>query len=147
MMGLRARAVACVAAALLLFGVPHTVWSSSADLVIVVDDRSPIRSIPIADVRRRYLGIPLVIDGVEVIPVRNLSNADFYEMFLQRVLFMSAEGYERRMLNKIFREGGDTIASVSSREELERLLHGDTRRITFLPRSAVGRSLRIIAEP
>src|SRR5215470_13304718 len=97
--------------------------SAPSDLVIVVDESSPVRSISVADVRRRYLGIPVVVDGIEVVPVRNLSDADFYEMFLQRVLFMSAQSYERRMVSKIFREGGSSILAVGSRDELYRTLH------------------------
>jgi len=141
---LLARVAVCLASTI---SGPIAAWSAPSDLVIVVDENSPIRGIPIADVRRRYLGIPLVINGVEVIPVRNLSDTDFYEVFLQRVLFMSAESYERRMLTKIFREGGESILAVTSREELYRVLRNDPRRVTFVPRAAVGPTLRIVAEP
>lgn len=79
--------------------------------------------------------------------MRNLSDADVYEVFLQRVLFMSAQSYERRMLNRIFREGGNRVLAVSSNEELYRTLHGDPGRISFVPRKAVGPNLRIVAEP
>jgi hypothetical protein len=143
---LRARAAACLVCAFVL-GLPSAARPAASDLVIVVDESSPIRSISVADVRRRFLGIPLAVDGVEVIPVRNLSNTDFYEVFLQRVLFMSAQSYERRMLNKIFRDGGDRILAVTSIVELSRALHDDPRRISFAPRGAVGSNLRIVAEP
>jgi hypothetical protein len=143
---LLAGAMLCLACAMVL-GLPNAAPAGSSDLVIVVDESSPVRSISVADVRRRFLGIPVVVDGVEVVPVRNLSDADFYEMFLQRVLFMSAQSYERRMVSKIFREGGSSILAVGSREELYRTLHSDPRRISFVPRAAVGAGLRIVAEP
>jgi hypothetical protein len=69
---LRARALVCLVCAVVL-GLPAraapAAQASPSDLVIVVDGSSPIRSIPLADVRRRYLGIPLVVDGVEVVRV------------------------------------------------------------------------------
>ena len=137
-------AMVCLASAI---SSPLAASAAPADLVIVVDENSPIRGIPIADVRRRYLGIPLVVNGVEVIPVRNLADGDLYEVFLQRVLFMSAESYERRMLTRIFREGGESILAVTSRDELQRILRTDPRRVTFVPRAAVSRTMRIVAEP
>jgi len=143
---LRAMALVCLMFAMVL-GPANAARAGASDLVIVVDETSPIRSISVADVRRRFLGIPLVVDGVEVVPVRNLSDADFYELFLQRVLFMSAPNYERRMLNKVFREGGDRILAVTSNDELYRTLHKDPRRISFVPRAAVRPNLRIVAEP
>ena len=143
---LRAMALVCLMFAMVL-GPANAARAGASDLVIVVDETSPIRSISVADVRRRFLGIPLVVDGVEVVPVRNVSNADFYELFLQRVLFMSAPSYERRMLNKVFREGGDRVLAVTSNEELYRALRNDPRRISFVPRAAVRPNLRIVAEP
>jgi hypothetical protein len=118
-----------------------------SDLVIVVEESSPIRSMSVADVRRVFLGVPLVVAGVDVVPVRNLVEEDLYELFLQRVLFMSAQTYERRMMIRIFQQGGTHIATARSSEELQHLLHTSPGCMSYARRRAVGRGLRIVAEP
>lgn len=143
---LRTGAIACLAW-LALLGTSAARAAESTDVVIVVDASSPIHSIALADVRRRYLGVPVVVDGVEVTPIRNLSEATTYEVFLQRVLFMSAQNFERRMVTRIFSEGGRRIATVSSQDELNQVLHDNPGSISFARRAVVGGSLRIVAEP
>ena len=116
-------------------------------LVIVTTADSPIQSLTPAEVRKLYLGVPLVAYGIEVLPVLNRSDPELQEMFLQKVLFMSGQVYERRMLAKLYREGGNRIADIDARAQLQPMLAADPRRITYVRRGDVGPAMKVIAQP
>ncbi len=74
-------------------------------IAVVVSMRSGIKAISAKEVRRAYLGASIVLDGVEIKPLLNQSDKLAGEVFLQKVLFMSADAYERQVLARTFRGG------------------------------------------
>ena len=130
-----------------LAAVAYAAPDAEPQLVVIADARSPLTTIPIGEVRKLFLGVPLVVNNIEVVPVLNQSDPQLAEAFLQKVLFMSATVYERRMVGKVYREGGARIAEVHSREELVRVLAADPRRVSYASRDALPPGVKIVSEP
>lgn len=107
------------------------------DIVLVASARSPLSSIAPPDVRRLYLGIPIVQAGREVMPLINHSNTLVKELFLQKVLFMSAQIFERQMVSRVFRQGGAKIPEFSDLRTLAAALIADPMAVSFMMPSAL----------
>jgi hypothetical protein len=115
-------------------------------IAIVASEESGIKAISAKDVRRAYLGATIVLDGVEIKPLLNQTDKLAGEVFLQKILFMSSEAYERQLLARAFRGGGSPRA-YQNIADLLAALQNDKTAITFmLYETAIKTSgIRIIA--
>ena len=100
-------------------------------LAIVASADSNIKTLSAKEVRRAYLGASIVVDGLEIKPLRNQTNELAEEVFLQKVLFMSEEAYERQLLARTFR-GAGRPKSYNNFFELLMALHNNDATITFM---------------
>jgi hypothetical protein len=100
-------------------------------IVIVVSEESDITAISAKEVRRAYLGATIVLEGIEIKPLLNQTDKLAVEVFLQKVLFMSAEAYERQLVLRAFR-GGSSPKPYENRVDLLAALHNDKATITFM---------------
>jgi len=100
-------------------------------IVIVASAESGIKAISAQEVRRAYLGATIVLDGVELKPLLNQTDKLAGEVFLQKVLFMSAEAYERQLLARAFR-GGSSPKAYQNLAALLAALQSDNATITFM---------------
>jgi hypothetical protein len=116
-------------------------------LVLVVSAESPIASLSPSDARRLYLGIPISRNGHEITPLLNVSDDTAKEMFLQRVLFMSAQTYERQMTARLYRSGGERVREYQSLRDLVAMLVADPYSVSYMTEeTALGiRGIKIIA--
>lgn len=117
-------------------------------IAIVTSAGSGIKAISAKEVRRAYLGAIIVLDGVEIKPLRNQTDKLAEEVFLQKVLFMSAEAYERQLLARAFR-GGSTPKAYENLTGLLAALQNDNATVTFmLYETAINTpGIRIIGNP
>ena len=90
-------------------------------LVVVTSADSRIGPLTRPMIRKIYLGSSAGIASQPIHPLINQSNRLLYEMFLQKVLFMSKETYERHMRHSKFAAG--TLLPVSYRSEARLLKH------------------------
>lgn len=88
----------------LTFGISQ---AAAARLVLVAGANStlPLLSSS-AEVRKLFLGKPVIKAGLRIEGLRNTSDTLLQEVFLQKVIFMSERAYERQLLSNVFREGG-----------------------------------------
>lgn len=100
-------------------------------IVIVASAESGIKSMSIKEVRRAYLGASVVLNGVEVKPLLNQSDKLVAEMFLQKVLFMSADAYERQLISRAFR-GESSPKVYNDLADLLAALKTNSMAITFM---------------
>jgi hypothetical protein len=100
-------------------------------LAIVASADSNIKTLSAKEVRRAYLGASIVVDGVEIKPLRNLTQELAEEVFLQKVLFMSGEAYDRQLLARTFRGAGRPKA-YDNLLELLMALHSNDATITYM---------------
>jgi len=101
-------------------------------LVLVVNEKSPIKTLTAAQARKLFLGEPLRIDGKTIIPLRNSSDPLLQEIFMQRVMYMATETYERQILNRVFRAGGQRPPIYSDFSELLQALQNDPLTVSYM---------------
>jgi hypothetical protein len=75
-------------------------------LVLVCSTESSIPSLSQQEVRKLFLGVPTVRNGIRLKPLRNETEPRVSEVFLQKVIFMSQRSYERQLVSRVFRLGG-----------------------------------------
>jgi hypothetical protein len=119
-----------------------------ARLVLVASATSPLAPLSSSEVRRLYLGVPLTHDGREINALRNAESPVVKEMFLQRVLFMSAQAYERQLAARVYRGGGNKIPEIKEARLLLESLAADPLAVTFMQSDAALRrsGIKILAE-
>lgn len=123
--------------------------AADARLVLVASAQSPIAQISVEEERKLYLGIPLLADGQRIQPVRNNTDPVTEEMFLQKIMFMSSQAYERQILSRVFRSGGPPPLVITDKSELIRTLLADRLAVTYMLRetAVATRGIKIVAEP
>jgi hypothetical protein len=123
--------------------------AADARLVLVASTQSPIVRISVEEERNLYLGIPILVGGQPVQPVRNITDPVTEEMFLQKIMFMSSQAYERQILSRVFRSGGNPPLVVTNKSDLINALLADRMAVTYMLReTAVAiRGIRIVTEP
>lgn len=117
-------------------------------VVLVASTQSPISHVTADEARQLYLGIPFVIDGRKIKPVRNGADPMATEMFMQRVMYMSSEAYERQVQKRIRENKGAGPPLLVDPQQLLQALLDDPMAITYMIRNPAVGSLpvRIIGE-
>lgn len=127
-------------------------WAGSMrKLVLVVASGSDISRLSLSDARKLFLGVPVaaVPSREPMHPLRNTSDPVLEEVFLQKVIFMSRDAYERALLTRVMRGGGSRPALHDSETALLNALLADKFAVTYMwaDRAAAQSSLKIVAEP
>ena len=121
------RRLTCVGLLVLcLFGSPS--WSTGADevaLVLVAGSKTRISRLSAHELRRVFLGLPVQVDGQNVRALLNTSDPLLTEIFLQKVVFMSARHYNRQLLSQTFRTGRRRPPRFKNREALVEALQSN----------------------
>lgn len=120
-----------------LLAVPATTAGKDKELVLVTLNSSPIESITARDIRRVYLGVSMQINAVTVEPIRNTSDSLLYQMFLQKVVYLSARDYERQLISRTFRKGGSRPAEMDEAKDIVERLRENPGAVSFMWADAV----------
>jgi hypothetical protein len=107
-------------------------YAEEQRIAIVVNAESGITTISSKQVRRAYLGASIVLNGTEIKPLLNQTDQLATEVFLQKIMFMSAEAYERQLISRSF-QGGIRPRAYENLAVLLTALHSDNAAITFMP--------------
>lgn len=129
-----AGAMVCSLALLLIVTEPGAAPGSERTLVMVTvtGAQSKTTSLTQQEVRRLFLGETLFKDGERLIPLLNIGDPLLYEVFLQKVIFMSARNYERQVLSRVFRMGGKRPAAYTDDAELLEALRNEPGRVSYM---------------
>lgn len=100
-------------------------------IAIIVNAESGITAISAKQTRRAYLGASIVLNGIEIKPLLNQTDQLAGEVFLQKILFMSADAYQRQLIARSF-QGGSRPKAYEDRTALLAALHSDNAAITFM---------------
>ena len=135
-----------IAACVLL--VTSTAHAFDERIAIVTGEKSKIKTISDKNVRRAYLGASVVLDGAEVKPLLNQSDDLVKEVFMQKIMFMSNEAYDRQLLTHAFRGGSSPQSYHSPAALLDALNHGSASISFMLYETAIKTpGIRIIDNP
>jgi hypothetical protein len=109
--------------------------SSAVDkdaLVLATSSTSMITPLSLQEARKLFLGIPLEKDGGHLVPLMNISDPLTYEVFLQKVAFMSASTFETQSISVVFRLGGKRPVIFNDLNQLVNALQQNPGAVTFL---------------
>ena len=110
---------------------------SSEQVALIAARGSGIEEMSIRDVRRLYLGLKSV-DSVSVKkPVLNVRSKALYDDFLKNTMHMTEGSYKRKLVKRLFRQGGETIPEMSSLKELNVHLLENIGDISFIEVSSL----------
>jgi hypothetical protein len=87
-------------------------------LVLVTASDSEIEKLQPRMFRKLFLNVPVTSVDQPLIPLINTSDDLLYEIFLQKVVYMSERHYERMLISKTFRTGRPRPARFSDNAEL-----------------------------
>lgn len=140
----------CLMLLAVLLSVPGVAATPDTEpaLVLVANAQSTITRLAPETVRKLYLGVPLMVDNQRIHPLRNGTNTMLHEKFMQKVMFMSTPAYERQILSRVFRLGGQRPPVYTDWAELVRALESDPTAVTYAQRelAVARRSLKIVGE-
>jgi len=117
-------------------------------LVLVAAQESALGVIPADDLRNAYLGSPIESAGTKLRPLLNVTDDVLYQVFLQKVLFMSQRTYERHVLSHVYRLGGTRPPAYADADALLAALHDRPGAVTFMwrPQAENISGIRILAD-
>jgi len=123
--------------ALLLFlllstGATHGVASEQVQLVLVASERSQVEPLTSNEIRKLFLGIPVIQHQRRLEPLNNVSDPLLNEVFLQKIVFMSTQKYERMLVSQVFRLGGHRPAQFSETEKLVGVLKESPITVSYM---------------
>lgn len=101
-------------------------------LVLVAAGHSTAVAMNNGDVRRIYLGLRDANGAQQLLPLGNRSDLLLYEVFLQKVIFMSARNYERQMLSHLYQSGSPRVQMYENRTDILQKLKRDPQAVSYM---------------
>jgi hypothetical protein len=118
--------------ALLLWGTCAQGFGGSQAVVLVVSANSNVVDMDPVTVRKLFLGLPVLISGHPLHPVRNRSDARLDPIFLQQIVAMSQSGYDRQTLIGVNRQGWLRPVEITTPARVLETLYSDPSAVTFM---------------
>jgi hypothetical protein len=106
-------------------------WSADA-LVLVVRADSPIQSLDSLQIRKAFVGLTVTADGGTVRPLINDSLPMLRTAFLQHIVGLSEQMYQRRTLTLALQQGRALPPAFTSQTELLRELAASPYAVTYM---------------
>jgi hypothetical protein len=118
-------------------------------VVLVVNADGPVGQLDPIEIRKVFLGLPVVRGTRALHPIRNVSDEVLVQVFLQDIVAMSQTAYDRRILALVLQQGRPRPLEIKSREQVIAALTSDRYAVSFMwQRDAVGtpgvRILRVL---
>lgn len=111
-------------------------WGSLAHtqerVVLVASADSPIDSLTSFEVRKIYLGIEVMRAGRFIRPLRNRSTPFVESVFLQNIVGLTQDRYERRLLSNLLKFGAVRPMEFENVEQLKQSLRDNSFSVTYL---------------
>ena len=126
--------------------------SGTGAVVLATADPDLEFSLTSVQVRKLFLGFTVLHAGHALRPIRNRSDELLDKIFMQHVMAMSAEAYERRLLAMTLQQGRPRPLEVLSRDELIKALLGISHSVSFAWQSDLDgipdiRAVRVLWRP
>lgn len=134
--------------ALLCGAVSATTVSQSVVLVVRAD--SAVTDLDSVTIRKLFLGVPVLVNGRPLHPIRNRGDARLDQIFLQEIVAMSQTAYDRQILTGLNRQGWLPPLDVDSGDAALKKILADGNAVTFVwqrdldPHTAQVRVIRVL---
>lgn len=129
--------------ALLCAGFCTPAASAARVLVLVVRADSPVADLDSVSVRKLFLGIPVLVNGSPLHPIRNRASEDLDQIFLQVIVAMSQSAYDRAILNGVNRQGWIRPIEATTVARVIADLSEDPQAVGFVWQSDVAHNPRV----
>jgi hypothetical protein len=115
-------------------------------VVLVVRADSPISEMDSVTVRKLFLGLPVLVNGRPLRPLRNRSDALLDEIFFQQIVAMSESSYDRQILIGVNRQRSLRPPEYTSQASVVAALSADPNAVSYMWQRDVGHNsgLRVI---
>jgi hypothetical protein len=119
---------------------------ASQAVVLVVRADSPVRELDSVTLRKLFLGLPVLVNGSPLHPLRNRSDPLLDEIFLQQIVAMSQSSYDRHILIGVNRQGWLRPSEFSHEADVVAALKVDPDAVSFMWERDVGHNqpIRVI---
>ena len=107
-------------------------YAQNSGGVLVVWESSQVQKTSVLEIRRIYLGLPSSKESLIKKPIMNSSNLATYKIFLKNIMHMTEKGYQRKIVKRIFRQGGEKVKEVKNITELINHLKNNLNDISFM---------------
>jgi len=101
-------------------------------LVLVTANHNQINTLQNSQVRKLFLNIPIINNNKQLIPLINNSDELLYEIFLQKIAYMSERNYERLLIAKTFRTGRPRPERYSDNNKLIKALKNTSNSVSIM---------------
>lgn len=101
-------------------------------LILVTDRATGIQTLTSEEIRRLFLGLPITKKGKQLEAVINQSDPLLYQIFLQKIVFMSSQVYERHLLENVIQTGEQRPKVHNLQDTLIADLHQSPGKISFI---------------
>jgi len=116
---------------------------ASQEVVLVVRADSPVTDLDSVSVRKLFLGLPVLVNGTPLHPLRNRSDPLLDEIFLQQVVAMSQSSYDRQMLIGVNRQLTLRPTEYTQVADVMAALSADPYAVSFMWNRDVGHNSRL----
>ena len=117
--------------------------ASSQSVVLVVRADSAVGDLDSVTVRKLFLGVPVLVDGRPLHPIRNRSDSRLDQIFLQDIAAMSQAAYDRQLLIGVNRQGWLPPVELDSQSRVVERLLADPSAVSFTWEKDVARNPQI----
>ena len=104
---------------------------------------SPVTDLDSVSVRKLFLGLPVLVNGTPLHPLRNRSEPLLDEIFLQNIVAMSKSSYDRQVLIGVNRQLALRPPELTSAAEVVAAVSADPNAVSFMWQREVGHNPRI----
>jgi hypothetical protein len=101
-------------------------------VVLVVGSESHVEDLSPIEIRKLFLGFPVLVDGALLHPIRNRSDVRLDPIFFQQIVAMSDEVYDRQILIGVNRQGRLPPVELKGHERVLQALYSDPRAVSFV---------------
>lgn len=106
--------------------------SEARYLVLVSGALSNVPQLTPSEVRKLFLGVVLIKDGQRIEPLLNATEPLLNEVFLQKIIFMSGDNYQRQLNARIAATGDPRPQEYSDRWQLISALRSRRGSVSFM---------------
>jgi len=114
---------------LMMVVVPPT---QAKELVLVASTAANFKPLSLFETRKIFLGYQVKRDNTILSAIRNTNDEASYQIFLQKVVHLSARNYERRLMSKTFRTGTATVHVSDSLTALKERLYSNKYSVSVM---------------
>jgi len=102
------------------------------ELVLVGSTAADFKPLSLFETRNIFLGYQVKRGDITLTAIRNINDEASYQIFLQKVVHLSARNYERRLMSKTFRTGTATVQASESLTTLKKQLYSNKYSVSVM---------------